>query len=218
MVEYHSKAITLQSGGTRNYYYKTYKNGGTKKILKGEYLKKTKKQSGGSKRTADELNETIDNDIDNDGDFVVKAVDLATNQYDRSALWTLMNVLNNPGKYAQECTSTEEKPEDGNYGKISHFCSYISRHPSRTHKEWNERDGIRHQILEGLEHKKDFDGEQSKTYMLLKIIDDAQHQTGSTTKETKTKIVNRVCDFYKACTDWVSDFAMFIVMPDLGQP
>ena len=46
MVEYKNKLITLQNGGTRNNYYKLYKNGTSKRINKELYLKKVKVGGG----------------------------------------------------------------------------------------------------------------------------------------------------------------------------
>jgi hypothetical protein len=44
MVEYKKKKLTLQSGGTRNYYYKVSSDGKKKQVSKNEYLK----QKGGT--------------------------------------------------------------------------------------------------------------------------------------------------------------------------
>jgi len=65
MVEYKKKKLILQSGGTRNYYYKVSYDGKKKQVSKNEYLK----QKGGMKGTENlnkerillELNQVINN-------------------------------------------------------------------------------------------------------------------------------------------------------------
>ena len=47
MVEYRKKRIQLQSGGSRNYYYKVLANGEKKRVNKEEYLARTQKNGGG---------------------------------------------------------------------------------------------------------------------------------------------------------------------------
>ena len=47
MVEYKKKRIQLQSGGSRNYYYKVLANGEKKRVNKEEYLARTQKNGGG---------------------------------------------------------------------------------------------------------------------------------------------------------------------------
>ena len=53
MVEYIKRNIKLQKGGSRNLYYKKYKNGNEKRINKDLYIKK-----GGSNNETENINET----------------------------------------------------------------------------------------------------------------------------------------------------------------